>query len=420
MSSESARAPEPAPAPAAAVGHPLSRPHFRNLWLGATISLLGDQFYLVALPWLVLQMTGSSLALGTILMTAAIPRAALMLVGGAMTDRFSARRVLMSTATIRALLVGAVAALVWLRVAALWEIYVLTFIFGVADAFSFPAGPTLTPLLVEPEQLRPANAVMQSSAVLSQMVGPAPAGLLIKAFGIASALLFDALSFLAVIVALFRIPAPPPAPPAAPGTPARPSMLHSIAEGLRAVWHDPPLASLMMLFAVINICVAGPVGVGLAAVAKFRYGSAAAFGTFLSCFSGGTLLGVLLGGRVKQPRRRGLQFIVMSGLTGVELVLIGLVLKAVVIAALLAVMGLAVGFVNVQFSSWIQLRVERALLGRVMSVLMFAAVGLIPVSYAVAGWLANWSLRALFIASGALLAIASAAALTGKAAREID
>ena len=420
MSSDSARAPEPAPAPAAAVGHPLSRPHFRNLWLGATISLLGDQFYLVALPWLVLQMTGSSLALGTILMTAAIPRAALMLVGGAMTDRFSARRVLMSTATIRALLVGAVAALVWLRVAALWEIYVLTFIFGVADAFSFPAGPTLTPLLVEPEQLRPANAVMQSSAVLSQMVGPAPAGLLIKAFGIASALLFDALSFLAVIVALFRIPAPPPAPPAAPGTPARPSMLHSIAEGLRAVWHDPPLASLMMLFAVINICVAGPVGVGLAAVAKFRYGSAAAFGTFLSCFSGGTLLGVLLGGRVKQPRRRGLQFIVMSGLTGVELVLIGLVLKAVVIAVLLAVMGLAVGFVNVQFSSWIQLRVERALLGRVMSVLMFAAVGLIPVSYAVAGWLANWSLRALFIASGALLTIASAAALTGKAAREID
>src|SRR5262245_64013377 len=119
-------------------------------------------------------MTGSSLALGTILMTAAIPRAALMLVGGAMTDRFSARRVLMSTATIRALLVGAVAALVWLRVATLWEIYVLTFVFGVADAFSFPAGPTLTPLLVEPEQLRPANAVMQSSAVLTQMIGPAP------------------------------------------------------------------------------------------------------------------------------------------------------------------------------------------------------------------------------------------------------
>jgi MFS family permease len=420
MNAEPAAVLEPASLPAAAVKHPLTRPHFRNLWLGATISLLGDQFYLVALPWLVLQMTDSSLALGTILMTAAIPRAALMLVGGAMTDRFSARRVLISTATIRALLVGAVAALVWLRVARLWEIYALTFVFGVADAFSLPAGPALIPLLVEPEQLRPANAVMQSSAVLTQMVGPAPAGLLIKAWGIASALLIDALSFLAVIVALFRVPAPPPASPAAPGAPARPSMLRSIAEGLRAVWHDPPLASLMILFAVINICVAGPIGVGLAAVAKFRYGSAAAFGTFLSCFSGGTLLGILLGGRVKKPRRRGLQFIVMSGMTGVELVLIGLVLKAVVIAVLLAVMGVAVGFVNVQFSAWIQLRVERALLGRVMSVLMFAAVGLIPISYAAAGWLASWNLRALFILGGAVLTVASVAALTGKAAREID
>lgn len=418
--SPAAAAAEPAAGPAAAPRHPLKLPHFRNLWLGATISLLGDQFYLVALPWLVLQMTGSSLALGTILMTAAVPRAALMLVGGAVTDRFSARRVLISTATTRALLVGTVAALVWFRVAVLWELYALTFAFGVADAFSFPAGQALIPTLVEPQQLRPANALIQSSGVLTQMIGPAPAGLLIKAWGIASALFFDALSFLAVIVALFRIPDPPRAAAPAPGAPARPSMLHSIAEGLRAVWHDPPLASLMVLFAVINICVAGPVGVGLAAVAKFRYGSAAAFGTFLSCFSGGTLLGVLLGGRVKQPRKRGLQFIVMSGLTGVELILIGLVLKAVAIAVLLAVMGVGVGFVNVQFSSWIQLRVERALLGRVMSVLMFAAVGLIPVSYAAAGMLAHWSLRALFIIAGAVLAVASAAALTGTAAREID
>ncbi|HEY2737976.1 MAG TPA: hypothetical protein VGK45_06190, partial [Thermoanaerobaculia bacterium] len=61
-------------------------PHFRNLWIGSTISLLGDQLYLVALPWLVLQLTSSSVTLGTILMTAAIPRAALMLVGGAVTD----------------------------------------------------------------------------------------------------------------------------------------------------------------------------------------------------------------------------------------------------------------------------------------------------------------------------------------------
>src|SRR5436305_7855121 len=177
LPSESPPASSPAPPPRR---HPLALPDFRNLWTGATISLLGDQFYLVALPWLVLQLTGSSLALGTILMTAAIPRAALMLLGGAVTDRFSARRVLIATAAVRTVLVGTVAALIGLHAIRLWQIYLLTFAFGVADAFSFPAGPALVPTLVQPEQLQPANALLQSSTVATQMVGPAPAGLIIK------------------------------------------------------------------------------------------------------------------------------------------------------------------------------------------------------------------------------------------------
>src|SRR3954447_11900440 len=124
MSSDAAALSESAQAPA--LRHPLRLPHFRNLWIGVTISLLGDQFYLVALPWLALQLTKSSLALGTILMTAAVPRAALMLIGGAVIDRFSARRVLMTTAAVRALLVGTVALLVWLGLVRLWELYALT------------------------------------------------------------------------------------------------------------------------------------------------------------------------------------------------------------------------------------------------------------------------------------------------------
>jgi MFS family permease len=419
MSSATADTSGSFPAPAAKMRHPLTVRHFRNLWLGATTSQLGDQFYLVALPWLALQLTGSSLALGAILMTAAIPRAALMLVGGAVIDRFSARRVLMTTAAVRTVLVGAVAALVWLDLIQLWELYALTFAFGVADAFSFPAGPALMPTLVETNQLQSANALMQSSTVMTQMAGPAPAGLLIKSLGVAFALFFDALSFLGVIVALLRIPDPPKAPAVA-GAPARPSMLHSIAEGLRAVRNDPPLLSLMIVIATINICISGPIGVGLAAVAKFRFGSAAAFGTFLSCFSGGMLMGMLAGAMVKRPRRRGLQFIIMSGLCGLELIAIGLVLKFAAIVALLALMGLGVGFVNVQFAAWMQMRVDRALLGRVMSVMMFSAVGLVPISYAAAGVLADWSLPALFVIAGAILAGTSALAVFGKAAREID
>ncbi len=405
------------PNPPPAKCHPLRTRHFRNVWLGATISLLGDQFYLVALPWLVLQLTGSSLVLGTILMVAAIPRAALMLVGGAVTDRLSARYVLICTATVRTILVGAVTALVWLHAIRLWHLYLLTFAFGIADAFTLPAGPALVPTLVDASQLQSANALMQGSAVMTQMIGPAPAGLIIKFWGIASALFLDALSFLAVIAALFKVPEPPKiAHPS--GT--RPSMLHSIAEGLHAVKSDSALLFLMVIFATLNICIAGPVAIGLAALGKFRFASAAAFGTFLSCFSGGMLAGMALGGMVKKPRKRGLQFIAMSALCGIELIGIGIYPRFGAIASLLAVMGLGAGFVNVQFSTWIQLRVERAILGRVMSVLMFSAVGLTPISYAVAGVVAHWSLPWLFAGAGAILLVTSGAATGAKAAREID
>ena len=129
----------PAPSLSAAPQHPLRERNFRMLWAGSAISLLGDQFYLVALPWVVLTLTGSAVAVGTILMAVAIPRAVLMLIGGAVTDRISARRILMSTASARTLFVTAIGILLWLRVLQLWELYVLGFCFGVADAFSMPA-----------------------------------------------------------------------------------------------------------------------------------------------------------------------------------------------------------------------------------------------------------------------------------------
>ena len=418
--SSSVAAAFPQETPSVAVSHPLRLGLFRNLWMGSTISLLGDQFYFVALPWLVLQLSGSSLALGTVLMVAAIPRAALMLVGGAVTDRVSARGVLLATAAIRAVLVAAVAALIGLHQIQLWHLYLLTFAFGVADAFSFPAGSALLPTILQPQQLPAANAFMQSSTVMTQMVGRAPAGLLIRRWGIAPSLFLDALSFLAAIAVLIKLPATPKAQAKRPGGVARPGMWHSIAEGLRAVRKDRPLLSLLVVSSIVNICVAGPVAIGLASLAKFRFGSAAAFGTFLSCFSGGTLAGLLLGGLVKKPKRRGLQFIAMSAFVGLVLIGIGSVMKFAVIASLLALMGLSVGFVNVQFTSWMQARVSRELLGRVMSVLMFSAVGLIPVSYAVSGVVARWSLRGLFVGAGALLVGASTIALSGKAAREID
>src|ERR1051326_8299999 len=182
--------------------------HFRNLWLGGAVSAFGDQFYLVALPWLVLQLTGSNLAVGTVLMCAAIPRAVLMLGGGAVSDRIAPRRIMLTTASTRTIFVGAVGLLVWLHIVQLWHLGVLAFAFGVADAFGLPAFQSLLPQLIEREQLPSANAAFQSVYQIAMMVGPAPAGIAIKAFGIASAFFIDAVSFLFILAPIYGLPRP--------------------------------------------------------------------------------------------------------------------------------------------------------------------------------------------------------------------
>src|SRR5690349_11628317 len=91
---------------------PLSVRNFRLLWIGEGISLLGDQFYMIALPWLVLQLTDSPFALGTVMALAGIPRALFMLIGGAFVDRFSPRTVMMISNFARLVLVALLSVLV--------------------------------------------------------------------------------------------------------------------------------------------------------------------------------------------------------------------------------------------------------------------------------------------------------------------
>jgi len=112
--------------------------------------------------------------MGTVAMCAGIPRAVLMLMGGAVTDRTSPRKVLMITASARAVLVAAIGILLRRNTLELWHLYALASAFGVADAFALPSAAPLMRCLVKPEQLPAANSLWQSSALLTGIVAPAP------------------------------------------------------------------------------------------------------------------------------------------------------------------------------------------------------------------------------------------------------
>jgi MFS family permease len=400
--------------PQVAAPHPLRERPFRMLWIGSTLSLLGDQCYLVALPWLVLQITGSAVAMGTILMSAAIPRSVLMLLGGAVTDRISPRKVMMTTASARTVLVAAIGFLLWYHQLHLWELYVLAFAFGVADAFALPASGAFLPSLVKREQMVAASSVFQSTTQLTTIVAPAPAGVLIKTLGTAWAFFLDAISFLFVIGALWRLPDPPKSPAA-----ARKAVWHSVYEGLAYVGKDVQLRSLMIMATIMNFCITGPIGVGLAYLVKTRFGSPTAYGIVVSAAAAGGLLGSLLAG-VWRVRRRGWLILFDCGLLGLFLGPIGLLPRLWMIAAALLLMGLSAGIANVHIMAWIQQRISLEVRGRVMSVLMLAIVGLMPVSLAVAGVLVAWSLPRMFVIAGAMMVLVTILAAFQKPVRRIE
>jgi len=370
---------------------------FRNLWLGGAVSALGDQFYLVALPWLVLQLTGSNLAVGTVLMCAAVPRAVLMLGGGAVSDRIAPRRIMLTTASTRTIFVGAVGVLAWFHVVQLWHLYLLAFAFGVADAFGLPAFQALLPALVEREQLPSANAMFQSMFQIATLLGPAPAGMIIKAFGIAWAFFIDAFSFLFILAPIYALPRTKLTPkPRAEGK----HFGHDIVDGLHYVWRDKAMRAVTILMSGVNLFVAGPIIVGLAALAKFKFGSPTAFGILISCWSGGAVLGTVLAGVRRQRAHRGWTMLIASAGVSLGIGALGVLPTQLSLAAVLAVTGLLGGYNNIVLISWFQGRVDQEFMGRVMSVLMFGWVGLMPVSYPVAGALAQWSVSGMFLICG--------------------
>jgi MFS family permease len=398
-----------------AARHPLFNRDFRYLWIGSTLSGCGDQFFLVALPWLILQITGSGAILGSIMMVEAIPRAALMLIGGAITDRISPRKIMIATALARTVLVAALAAVIWTHHVEIWQVYVLCFLFGVADAFAAPAAQTLLPSLVAPTQLPSANAMSQGTQQIAMLVMPAPAGLIIAAFGVASAFSIDALSFLFIIGALLMLRDPPKVMSPAP----RANIGHSILEGLGYVKKDVALTSLMCVAAVINFCITGPMSVGIAYLAKQEFGSPTSFGALVSSVAAGSLAGLLLAAARRQ-RKRGWVLLACCAIVGLGTFSVSLLHSLWSLMTILFVIGASAGFMNVHLLAWFQQRVDRRVLGRVMSVLMFASLGLMPLSLAAAGVAVQWSLNGMFAGAGVLVLVITLIAALQPTVRAID
>ena len=142
---------------------------YRLLWIGQGISHLGDQFHLIALPWLVLTLTHDPLQLGLVLALAGIPRAAVMLIGGAFADRHSPRLIMLVSDALRFVIAGALAVSILTGSVQLWMVYALAVGFGVVSGFFMPAAEASLPRLLENKQLEAGNALMMGADQLDEL-----------------------------------------------------------------------------------------------------------------------------------------------------------------------------------------------------------------------------------------------------------
>lgn len=390
--------------------------NYCRFWTGNTFSWIGDQFYLVALLWLILQITDSSLVLGTITMLGSVPRAAFILIGGELSDRMSPRKIMIAAACIRAVLVTILTMLIGIGSVQIWHLYLLAFAFGIADAFAAPAGQAYLPAIVAPEGLPAANSMLQSAAQVTVLVAPAPVGVFIEAFGTAWALFIDAVSFLFVVAALWALPDPLKPRPLS----AEPSMFRSILAGLKYIRRDSALSALLLVISALNFAVSGPLSIGIAYIAKQKYGTPSSFGFLMSTLAAGALLGTLLSAGVARYRKRGRLLILITLAIGLCLVGIGMADGLPFLAATLLLTSSLAAFANVQLMAWFQQRTDKAMMGRVMSVVMFCSVGLVPFSMAAAGLTIQWSIQGMFVVAGTLVIAVICGAAFHRQVREID
>ncbi|MBA3490811.1 MAG: MFS transporter [Rubrobacteraceae bacterium] len=402
---------------------PLEGRSFRRLWAGAGLSMIADQAFLVALTWLVLRVSGSGAALGLVLAVASIPGTILTPAGGVLSDRYSPVLIMIWASAGRILLLALLTGLILADATQLWHVYVIAASLSALDALYYPASMSIVPSLVDRDRLGAANALTHGTEQASSIFGPALAGGLLALLGLGASFGATAVLFL-ISTALFGTVARAAKPARAGDVPeeddGQSRALASLIEGIRYVWRDGVIRSLLLILLCTNLAMMGPLYVGGAVLAESRLGGAGAFGTLVGAAGVGALIGVAAAGSIRRFRRRGLIELGLTGLLGVIVGAIAFVPNLVAAIALATAIGATASFLGVITISWLQERTEPGLLGRVMSFAMFSAVALDPISFALAGILVELDLTAMFLAAGALLLLTALLGALSRTMREVD
>jgi MFS family permease len=358
-------------------------PQFARLFIGQSLSVVGDRVSFIAVPFAVLSVGGSASDVGLLAAAGLLPMLLFALVGGVWADRFQRHRIMLVSDVVRFVVQGLAATLLLTGVAEVRHLVLLMIVFGTADAFFMPAATGLTPLLVGADRLREANALRGFVQSAGLVVGPVLAGGLVALAGPGGALAVDALTFAVSAAFLSRLTPRDMTPETtrpAPGGRFLGELRAGWAQVRSRTWVWSGMAAISVYHVVVlpSVFVLGPV------LAQDEWGGAAAWSVVTAGFGIGSIVGDVCAYRLKVGHPMALAAAALA-VGSCQAVIIGSGAPVAVIAVLEAVTGVAVSLFFVTWETALQTHIPEAALSRVSSYDYLLSTGLMPLGLALTG-----------------------------------
>jgi len=345
--------------------------NYQILFPANAVSNIGSWAQRIAQDWLVLELTHSGTYLGLVTALQFAPVLLFSLHGGALADRFNKRRVLIATNIAGGLSSAILGILVMAGVVALWHVFLLAFALGVSTAIDGPVRQSFTNEVVGPDDLPNAVSLNSANFNAGRLIGPAVSGFLIAAFGTGPSFLFNAFSYLFVILALTQLNEK------AFFTTEKSTSMTNVREGIAYVRARPDLYVVMaMVFFIATFGLNFQIFNALMATKVFGKGPASygLLGTFIAI---GSLSGALISARLEGFRKT--LFVVRAGIVfSIVVIILSLMPTYLAYAFWLPVCGLAALTTLITANSIVQVNTDPAIRGRVMGLYLLIFMGGTP------------------------------------------
>jgi MFS family permease len=402
---------------------PLRRRDFRLLIGGQAISWIGNNFYEIAVMWLVLSLTGSTAAMAGVAAVSTIPQLVFSPLAGVWADRVNRRLLALTMDFTRGVVIVGLPTLAVVHHLAVWQIYVTAFVLFTLFTFFIPAREAMLPNIVPDEELPAANAIFQATISVSLFIGFALGGIVVAAVGVVPALYLDALSFAGSVITLALIQT---SGRVAETARENAGALKEAVAGLRFVKRQPSLFAIFLFSGVLGVLV-GPLLILPAPFSRtVLHAGARGYGLLEASFMLGNLVGAIGAGAMTRVKHVGRLLIVACAVAGVLLAAMSYMNLLPTAALFYAAIGVVAGGINVPLMTLTQRLTPDEMRGRVLSLMIMVSSAAMPLSVAVGGVLAQQVGAAamyrivgvLFAAAGVWFVFTPLARVTSDAAEE--